>query len=141
MFKSKWSIPAIGAIMLVIVGAVIFFQEKNSESTSQSEAELISPAEYQSQFGNNADDFLLIDVRTPEEFASGHLAGAVNIPVDQLEARLSEVSDDRPIVVYCRSGNRSHTASLILEDAGYSSGIYDIDGGVIAWSAAGFQFE
>ncbi len=62
----------------------------------------------------------LIDVRTPGEFAEGHLAGAVNIPVDALQTRLNEVgAKDKPVVVYCRSGKRSARAKGLLKEAGY----------------------
>lgn len=63
---------------------------------------------------------LLLDVRSPEEFAAGHLDGAVNIPVDALEARLDEVgSKERAVVVYCRSGMRSRRARALLLERGW----------------------
>lgn len=98
----------------------------------------IAPADYQTQFGAGADH-LLLDVRTPEEFNSGHIAGAVNIAVEQLSARLSEVPQDKPVVLYCRSGNRSGQAAQILERAGYTQ-IYDL-GGIITWQQQGFPVE
>lgn len=58
---------------------------------------------------------VLLDVRTPEEFRAGHIAGAINIPVDALAARTSELPRDRPVVVYCRSGKRSARAAAMLE--------------------------
>jgi len=62
----------------------------------------------------------LVDVRSPEEFADGHLDGAVNIPVGQLEARLTEVGPkDVPVVVYCRSGHRASRARELLLAAGF----------------------
>jgi len=65
---------------------------------------------------------LLLDVRSPEEFKAGHIDGAVNIPVQDLEARLGEVgSRDRSIVVYCHSGMRSMHAAQVLQRAGYSA--------------------
>lgn len=64
---------------------------------------------------------LVVDVRTPEEFKTGHLPGAVNIPVADVEARIAEFGDKtKPVVVYCRSGNRSGRAKLMLEKAGYT---------------------
>lgn len=98
----------------------------------------IAPADYRAQFGANADH-LLLDVRTPEEFNSGHIAGAVNISVDQLAQRLSEVPQDKPVVLYCRSGNRSSQAAQILAQAGYTQ-IYDL-GGIITWQQQGFPVE
>lgn len=98
----------------------------------------ITPAEYQTRFGANADH-VLIDVRTPQEFASGHIPGAVNISVDQLAQRLSEIPQDKPIVLYCRSGNRSNQAAQILERAGYTQ-IYDL-GGIITWVQQGYPIQ
>ena len=65
---------------------------------------------------------LLIDVRTPAEFDQGHLEGAVNIPYDQLEARIAELGDDRDreIVLYCRSGRRSGIAGKTLKKLGFT---------------------
>lgn len=98
----------------------------------------ITPADYQTQFGAGADH-LLLDVRTPEEFNSGHIPGAVNISVDQLAQRLSEVPQDKPVVLYCRSGNRSNQAAQILDRAGYTQ-IYDL-GGIITWQQQGYPIE
>lgn len=66
----------------------------------------------------------LIDVRTPQEFAAGHVEGAINIPVDQVGARLTEIKNlaagkDQTLVIYCRSGNRSAHAARALRAAGY----------------------
>lgn len=64
---------------------------------------------------------LIVDVRTPEEFASGHYKNAVNIPLDQIAERLKEFgAKDRPIVVYCRSGNRSAKAKALLFQHGFT---------------------
>ena len=74
----------------------------------------------------------LVDVRSPEEFQAGHLSGAINIPVGNLEARLSELEPkSEPIVVYCRSGLRSAKASRILAAAGFTQ-IADL-GGMSRW--------
>ena len=65
---------------------------------------------------------VLLDVRGPEEFAAGHLDGALNIPVQVLEGQLSQLpKKDRAIVVYCRSGARSARARQLLLAAGYTS--------------------
>ena len=69
---------------------------------------------------------MLLDVRTPAEFSEGHLKGAVNIPVDDLAAKISAVGPkDKPIVVYCRSGKRSARAKGMLKDAGYEK-VFDL---------------
>lgn len=72
------------------------------------------------------DGALLLDVRTPQEFASGHIEGALNIPIDELSTRLDELgSHERPIVVYCRSGSRSRHAAELLERQGFED-VYDL---------------
>ncbi|NDH40526.1 MAG: rhodanese-like domain-containing protein [Gammaproteobacteria bacterium] len=65
---------------------------------------------------------LIIDVRTPEEYEQGHYPGAINIPHEQILAgvRSRALGPDDPIVLYCRSGNRSGKAQTTLRDAGYS---------------------
>ncbi|MBI4816902.1 MAG: rhodanese-like domain-containing protein [Deltaproteobacteria bacterium] len=75
---------------------------------------------------------LLLDVRTPGEFGNGHIQGAVNIPVDQLQARLAELgAKDKSIVVYCQSGGRSAAAKSLLDRAGFTT-VYDL-GPMSAW--------
>lgn len=61
----------------------------------------------------------IVDVRTPDEFRNGAYPGAINIPVQALRARMSELSREKPIVVYCASGGRSATAAQMLRGAGY----------------------
>ena len=63
----------------------------------------------------------LVDVRTAEEFAAGHVKGSVNIPLDRITSQLSQFSDKKTIVVFCRSGNRSSQARLILEKNGFTN--------------------
>ena len=72
----------------------------------------------------------LVDVRSPAEFAGGHIDGAVNIPVGEIGQRLAEVPDG-PVVVYCRSGARSARAASTLVQGGREA-VYDL-GGMGAW--------
>ncbi len=68
-----------------------------------------------------AEGAALVDVRTPAEYAAGHLEGAKNIPVQEIGARLKEVgSKEKPVVVYCASGMRSATAAGLLRRAGFT---------------------
>lgn len=73
----------------------------------------------------------LIDVRTPAEFASGHIPGARNIPVDELRERMHEIALGR-VVVSCQVGQRGHTAAMLLREAGYDAA--NLDGGYLTWS-------
>jgi phage shock protein E len=74
----------------------------------------------------------VVDVRTADEFASGHVPGAVNIPYDQLPGRAAEIGPpSTPVVLYCRSGRRSGIAIDALQKAGFSK-LYDLKT-VTAW--------
>ena len=65
---------------------------------------------------------MLLDVRSPAEFASGHLPGAINIPVESLERRIAELEPrDREVVVYCASGARSAQAKRVLAAKGFAT--------------------
>lgn len=63
----------------------------------------------------------LIDVRTPEEFKSGSVKGAKNIPLQVLQSKLGALDKEKPVVVFCRSGNRSGMAKSILESNGFKN--------------------
>ena len=74
----------------------------------------------------------LIDVRTPGEYAGGHIEGARNIPVSQIAGRVGEVgAKDAPVVVYCRSGARSANAAATLRSAGFTQ-VHDL-GAMSRW--------
>ena len=74
----------------------------------------------------------VIDVRTPQEFAAGHVPGAVNIPFDQIAARAAEVGDpSKPVLLYCRTGRRSGIATQTLRSLGFQE-IYDMQA-LSAW--------
>ena len=68
-----------------------------------------------------ADMPLLLDVRTPSEYAGGHIDGAVNVPVDDLRGRLRELPKDRPVVAYCQVGQRGYIATRVLVQAGFDA--------------------
>ena len=74
-----------------------------------------------------AERAFLVDVRTSQEFTSGHIPGAVNIPVDDLRSRLHELPRDRPIAAYCQVGQRGYLATRILQQKGFSAS--NISGG------------
>lgn len=128
-------------LIVLLIGAFVMINTATPccAQDNVSAVQLISPAGYQAQFAASGTAHALIDVRTPEEFASGHIEGAVNIPVEALAGRLSEVPSGQPIVLYCRSGNRSATAARMLADAGYTA-IYDL-GGVQRWTAEGLPLR
>ena len=84
---------------------------------------------------------ILVDVRTPGEFAEGHIPGAINIPVDQVGARVSELEAyrDGPVTLVCKSGGRSAKAAEELAALGFTT--VNVEGGTMAWIAAGEPVE
>jgi rhodanese-related sulfurtransferase len=72
----------------------------------------------------------VVDVRTPEEFAAGHIPGAVNIPVDELRERSTEIPP-ADVIVYCQVGQRGHTAATLLRELGIAAD--NLDGGYRTW--------
>ncbi|HKN69611.1 MAG TPA: rhodanese-like domain-containing protein [Terriglobales bacterium] len=79
---------------------------------------------------------LLVDVRSGSEFASGHIPGAINIPMEEIEARLDDLDLNLPIVLICQSGKRARMSSSLLEPCRRQ--ITVLEGGTKAWIQAGF---
>jgi rhodanese-related sulfurtransferase len=97
--------------------------------------QLVQPAEYKARYMDDATPHTLVDVRTPEEFSAGYIPGAININLQELQQKLGRIPTDKPVIVYCRSGNRSAFAANILKQAGYTE-VYDL-GGIIEWARQG----
>ena len=80
----------------------------------------------------------LLDVRTPQEFAGGHLKNAVNIDYssDNFEDQLAQLDKSKPVLVYCLSGGRSSKAASRMQEIGFAE-IYNLDGGIMKWNSSG----
>lgn len=128
-------------LVMVLLASLVLAGCAPAQSTVSAQA-TAAPGKAQSQLVS-ADEALkilkdnsqatLLDVRTPAEFAEGHIAGAVNIAVEELADRASELPADKtaPIIVYCRSGRRSAIAAATLIELGYSA-VSDL-GGIQDW--------
>lgn len=96
----------------------------------------VSAPEFEKEI--KADSVQLLDVRTPQEYADGHIVGAMNINVQSDDFQImaeKELSKDSTILVYCRSGRRSLDAAEILIGLGYT--VVNLKGGIIEWQDAG----
>ena len=78
-------------------------------------------------------EYCLLDVRQPQEYEQGHIPGARLIPLAELRAKFNELDKTQETYVYCRSGNRSHSATALLEDAGMTD-VHNMLGGIDAWN-------
>ena len=94
----------------------------------------ISPQELLASAGQ-PDAPLVLDVRSAEEYASGHVPGARNLSHDQVAARLAELGPTREVVVYCESGKRAALAADVLHDAGFT--VHHLVGDMSGWRAQG----
>ena len=83
-------------------------------------------------------DFIVIDVRTPEEYASGYIDNAVNIDFYTADFReqLAALDRDKTYLIYCRTGRRSASARDIMAELGFRE-VYNMSGGIVAWEAEG----
>jgi len=119
-------------LLFIVIISLIFtvgcadnkeLQESNEGANGR--VTIISGTEAQ-QLMNSDENALMLDVRSPDEFNSGHVEGAMHIPVDELETRLNELPDKyTTIIIYCRGGVRSARAVEILVENGYIN-VYDM---------------
>jgi rhodanese-related sulfurtransferase len=107
-------------VLVIIVAAVLYVRFSAVRISGGQARDLV------------AKGAMLLDVRSPGEFAGGHLDGAVSIPVQELAGRIDELGDKTDqIVVYCQSGNRSAMAKRLLESHGFAN-VHDL-GGIGQW--------
>lgn len=123
----------IAAIVLLAGTLTIAMIQQTSPSNNMTFAQVREMIEKDSSI-------VLLDVRTPSEWNgdSGHLKNAILIPVQELEARVKELEPQKhkTIIAYCRSGNRSNTATKFLSSKGFN--VFNMEGGMIQWNAEKF---
>ena len=81
----------------------------------------------------------VLDVRTDVEFEAGHIPGARHVPVADLQREAGNLTQDTPVILYCRSGNRSGPTADAFAASGWDA--HSIEGGLIAWHEAGLELE
>jgi rhodanese-related sulfurtransferase len=93
---------------------------------------------------DGGDKVAILDVRTPQEFTEGHLAGAINIDSSSpdFEQKLAALDRDKTYLVYCRTGRRSTQACVALDKLKFpAASLYNLEGGIVAWEKAGETIE
>ncbi len=112
---------------------LILFSVLLSGAASAKDVKDVDPVSFQKM---EKSSLLIVDVRTPEEYAEGHVPGAVNIPLGTIQNDISMFEDkDKPILMYCRSGKRAGKALDILQQNGFSD-LYHLDGDMQGWIKA-----
>jgi rhodanese-related sulfurtransferase len=88
----------------------------------------------------NGRNAVVVDVRTPEEFATGSLPGARNVPVDKVDERMRDIKKDKAVIVVCATGSRAGKVAAQLRASGYGE-VYVLAGGLAAWREAGLPIR
>jgi thioredoxin 1 len=117
-------------ILILIIGILLFFNQLRAQT-------LLTPDEFKNKLLATTDEQLL-DVRTPTEYAEGHLSNANNIDYKSPEFRdkIKLLDKSKPVFVYCLGGVRSASAAAILSENGFKE-IYDMKGGYLKWTSSG----
>lgn len=115
-------------VAAVALAALLFLMFKPSGAGAQ--VENVSPERALELVSSGVQP---LDVRTAGEFQAGHLPGAVNMPVDQIQTLAASLDPTQPVLVYCATGSRSTSAVQYLAGAGFTK-IYHFDSGMVAWS-------
>jgi rhodanese-related sulfurtransferase len=132
----------IGAVVgvLVVAGLVAFWPSSSDSPEVGESSDLISVQDAEALIESRAGDpsFVIVDVRTPEEFAQGHIEDAVNIDVEgaSFASTIADLDPGVTYLVYCRTGNRSAAAVSQMRAAGLTD-VTDVDGGIVSWTEAG----
>ncbi len=111
-------------------------------AAASSGVRLVSPEAGAAIIDDPPPGLVVLDVRTGEEFAEGHLADATMLDFyrDDFAERLAELDPDTPYLIYCRSGNRSGQTRALMEELGFTD-VVDVDGGILAWGDAGLPID
>jgi rhodanese-related sulfurtransferase len=133
--------------MLLIVGVILILAACGSQpaavvavakidlSNLPVEVDVATAAALQKQ-----PDVVLIDVREQSEYDAGHIPGVTLIPMADVATRLSEIPQDKTVIVTCRSGRRSGEITEYLRQQGYDK-VHNMQGGILAWEQAGLPVE
>lgn len=113
-----------------------------SEGQSETVAkEQVGAVEFQN-LEKEYENEVLLDVRTPEEFATGHLRGATNIDWNSssFETEIKKLDKNKPVLIYCRSGRRSAAAADKMRSIGFTK-VIELEGGILDWQAKNLPIE
>ncbi len=126
-------------LVIAIVLGSLLASPAHAEDPESAEAPSISVTELHARRDAGAGP-VVIDVRTPDEYASGHIPGAINIPFDEVAERIAEIETPQGVALYCMVGPRARKGETALLAAGYAK-VLHIEGGLAAWQAAGLPVE
>jgi rhodanese-related sulfurtransferase len=132
VLKNWYLFLALGVVLFLLVAPWVRQRVAGIRSLAPAEAvQLI-----------NRENGVVVDVCEPQEFTAGHIVRALNVPLSAFKTRTAELEKyrDRPVILSCRSGNRSLKAAFVLRRAGFPK-VYSLAGGLAAWQNANLPVE
>jgi len=124
--------------LTLILAAAFFIACQGAATKDSSEIKQVSVQETNEAVAKENVQF--IDVRTVEEYKSGHAPKAVNMPLDSLDKEFTKLDKSKPVYVICQTGRRSQKASEMLKQADFKD-VYNVTGGTSAWASANLPLE
>lgn len=127
-------------IFFVLIAFTVFTFSCRDETQGSNTIEVITAEEMKEI--SKIEDVQLIDVRTQEEYEEGYIEGFQNIDYysDDFTKDIEKLDKSKPVIVYCKSGNRSGKCAKKMEEAGFSK-VYDLEGGITQWKFKGFEVK
>lgn len=129
-------------VLLVLALLVAGCGGGEGAATAEAVIETVSAADASALLAEGPAGLVVLDVRTPEEFAAGRLAGAVNLDfyAAAFADDLAALDRETPYLLYCRTDNRSGQVREMMRSLGFRE-VHEIDGGIVAWAEAGLPIE
>lgn len=128
----------ISTLLLMIV-LLFLFQKTNMLENKMEQLDTISLTDWKNNY-DNEKEFIIVDVRTPEEFEEGHIENSININFyeSNFEDQINNLDKDKKYLIYCRSGARSSKTLELMKELNFNE-VYDLQGGFINWNLAGYK--
>lgn len=136
MIKDKYVLLVVG---LIVLGIIVLEVKRAVHETPVTDSNSVTEDRYAGLTSQgllekmkNGDSFVLVDLRLPSEYTGGHIRGAINIPIGNIENGYNELNKDSDIILYCKSGPWSRQAYKILQSRGYKN-IKVLVNGIVGW--------
>jgi phage shock protein E len=135
--KHATTLKALG--LLIALSMLVTACSSGSDTAT---IELVSPERAADVIGEDPAGLVVLDIRTPEEFAEVRIADAINVDfyAPDFADQLDVLDKSDPYVMYCRTGNRSSEAIETMKELGFEE-VYEIDGGIVNWYDSGYPVE
>lgn len=137
--KTKWLLLLLFALVLVACGGTDTAAPAAEQSAELAPLDLAAEVDVHTVAEvKDRDDVYVLDVREQWEYDEGHIPGVVLIPLAEIPGRMSEIPNDKEVIVTCRTGNRSGQATDFLRQNGFDN-VHNMQGGIVAWEQAGYE--